>query len=205
MPSRNSLKEFAGNAYYHLYNRGNNKQVIFQDEKDYAKFLSLLKRHLDLEPHFDKQKREYPHLRNQISLLSYCLMPNHFHLLVLNKEQRGIELLMRSVSTSYVAYYNKKYQRVGPLFQGRYKASIIDTEPYVQHISRYIHRNPPDYHEYKFSSLKALLEDWEMNWLDKMEFWNIFEGTPKEYLEFVDDYEDYKDTLDEIEFDLAHP
>lgn len=203
MPSRNSLKEFAGDAYYHLYNRGVNKQIIFTEDQDFVVFLSLLKRHLDKEPHFDKQQREYPHLPKQISLLSYCLMPNHFHLLIHNKESHGIELLMRSVATAYVSYFNRKYKRVGPLFQGRYKASMIDSDTYLQHISRYIHLNPREYEKYKYSSYKAIVENWNVGWLATEELMNTFEGTRKDYAEFVADYEDHKAMLDEIKHDLA--
>lgn len=203
MPSRNIIKDFAGDSYYHLYNRGWNKQDIFLDAQDYAVFLSLLKRHLSKEPSVDKQQREYPHLVKQVSVLSYCLMPNHFHLLVHNIESHGIELLMRSVATSYVAYFNRKYQRIGSLFQGRYKASLIDSDEYLQHISRYIHRNPKDYTGYPYSSYKAITQSWIVEWLSSEELLDTFEGTRKDYVEFVADYQDYKSMLDEIIPELA--
>ncbi len=203
MPSRNILKEFGEGCYYHIYNRGVNKQLIFNEEQDYIVLLNIFKRHLSAEPQVDKLGRYFKHLKNDASLLAYCLMPNHFHLFVLNKTQRGIEELMRSIATSYSIYYNKKYERVGPLFQGRYKASLIESEQYFGHISRYIHRNPKDYRNYKFSSYTALMNNWNTEWLDKKEFWNTFDGTPKEYEEFVADYEDYKETLDDLRIELA--
>ncbi len=112
-------------------------------------------------------------------------------------------MFMRSVSTAYVSYYNRKYQRIGPLFQGRYKASIIDVDSYLQHISRYIHRNPSDYSHYKYSSYKAITEEWNVNWLSSTELLETFEGTLSDYVDFTADYEDYKSMLDEIKHDLA--
>lgn len=203
MPSRNSIKQFADNAYYHIYNRGNNKQTVFHDDQDYKVFLNLLKRHLSLKPSYDRQGRKYPHLKDSAGLLTYCLMPNHFHLLVLNRSTRGIESLMRSVSTSYVGYYNKKYQRIGSLFQGRYKAALITNDAYLQHISRYIHLNPKGYQDYPYSSYKALTQNWCVEWLDAVSFWDTFDGNIHDYKEFVADFEDYKKSLETIEQELA--
>ncbi len=204
MPSRNILKEFGAGSYYHIYNRGVNKQQIFNDTDDYVVLLNIFKRHLGEKPQADRLGREIKHLRNDVSLLTYCLMPNHFHLFVLNKTERGIEELMRSVATSYSMYYNKKYKRVGPLFQGRYKASLIESERYFAHISRYIHRNPTKYKTYQYSSYIALTQNWNVEWLDKKEFWKTFEGSVKDYEDFVADYEDYKETLDELSIELAN-
>ncbi len=203
MPSRNVIKEFGEGSYYHLYNRGVNKDRIFHDDQDYATFLNFLKRHLSKEPQSDRLGRSYKHLYKDVALISYCLMPNHFHLFVLNKTQRGIEELMRSIATSYSIYYNKKYQRIGPLFQGRYKASLIESEHYFAHISRYIHRNPSNYRTYSYSSYQALTKGWDVKWLNEAEFWNTFDGTIEEYIDFVDDYDDFKESLDFISEDLA--
>lgn len=203
MPARNSIKEYASEHYYHIYNRGMSKQEIFHEDDDYRYFLYLLKRHLSPQPVTDKYGREYVHLAKSIHLVSYCLMPNHFHLLIYNDEQDGMELLMRSVITTYSMYYNKKYDHSGRLFQGTYKASLIESERYIQHISRYIHRNPRDYKTYQYSSYQPLIRKWDMPWLTTMLFDDIFEGTVQEYEKFVSDSEDYKSTLEEIGFDLA--
>lgn len=203
MPARNTDKEYGENCYYHIYNRGANRTEIFHDEEDYSVFLNILKRHLSQRPCFDRVGREYRHLKKDISLLCYCLMPNHFHLLIYNKSKNGIELLMRSLATTYSMYYNKKYKHSGHIFQGVYKASLIEVEQYLDHISRYIHRNPKNYKTYDYSSYKALVGSWDVEWLDKEEFWNIFEGTTEEYKEFLDDYEDFKESIQEISEDLA--
>ena len=203
MPSRNSTKTLAEGHYYHVYNRGASKQAIFRDENDYTYFLYLLKRHLGTEEARDKYERPYRHLRSQVDLLCYCLMPNHFHLLLLNKEPTGIEQLLRSVSTAYSMYFNRKYQHSGHVFQGIYKASMIDHDAYLQHISRYILRNPDQYKSYSFSSYTALAQEWSVDWLSTDELLQTFEGTKKNFLQFIDDYEDYKNTLDDIEYELA--
>jgi hypothetical protein len=131
-------------------------------------------------------------------------MPNHFHLLLLNKESSGMELLMRSLTTAYSMYYNKKYKHSGHVFQGIYKASMIDSDSYIQHISRYILLNPKGYKEYAYSSYKSVAEDWNVEWLDTKELLSTFEGTKQEYLDFIADYSDYKDSLEDIELELAN-
>lgn len=204
MPSRNSIKVHAAEQYYHVYNRGANKQRIFHDADDYTFFLHLLKRHLSSEEVRDRYGRPYRHLRDQVEVLSYCLMPNHFHLLILNKESDGMELLMRSLTTAYSMYYNKKYRHSGHLFQGIYKASMIDSDAYLQHIARYVMRNPTEYRTYDYSSYQALAHGWSVEWLNSKLLLETFEGTKKEYLDFIDDYEDYKKTLEDIELELAN-
>lgn len=145
MASRNALKVDIAEQYYHVYNRGVNKGVIFQDADDYRVFLNLLKRYLDKGHQNDVHKSPVHTLNGKIEINAYCLMPNHFHLLIYQLEEGSMKKLIQSVCSSYTAYFNKKYSRVGHLFQGVYKASLISTDAYVQHISRYIHLNPKDY------------------------------------------------------------
>src|SRR3989344_6792864 len=101
MPLRNVVKEFVPESYYHVYNRGVHHQNIFQGERDYTTFLSLFKRHLSKEPAQDQTRRPIPHLRDEIELLAFCLMPSHFHLLIYNRKEPGLTDLMRSVMTAY--------------------------------------------------------------------------------------------------------
>lgn len=203
MPSRNIVKLYGDDQYYHVYNRGVNKDDIFRDDSDYAVLLSLLKRHLSNEIAHDKFGREFKHLKNDVALLAYCLMPNHYHLLLLNRNKTGVEQLMRSIGTAYSRYFNKKYGRVGPVFQGNFKASLIYSDSYIQHISRYIHLNPENYKNYRWSSYIAITQRQSVEWLDSNELLQTFNGTIKDYVDFVDDYIDYKDMLDEIKYDLA--
>lgn len=158
MPARNSIKISVENSFYHIYNRGVEKRIIFQDEQDYKVFLGYLKEYLSPPPDLSKVKQTFtlqgtsfqgiPHqpnnFFNKIDLLCYCLMPNHFHLLIKQTEKGLMESFMRSVATRYSMYFNKKYDRVGPLFQGIYKAIIILDENYLLHLSRYIHLNPSE-------------------------------------------------------------
>ena len=108
MPGRNILKEDVAETYYHIYARGVDKQKIFLDDADFIYFLSLLKRYLS--PELTKTPRgiEYPKLYNDINLLAYCLMSNHFHLLLHEKVEDGITKFMWKLLTAYAMYFNKK-------------------------------------------------------------------------------------------------
>ncbi len=203
MPSRNIVKIYADKQYYHIYNRGVNKSDIFLDGQDYSVFLSLLKRHLSKEPAYDKYHRPFKHIHNDVALLTYCLMPNHFHLLVLNVHEKGVKELMQSVATAYARYFNRRYDRVGPVFQSNFKASHIDSDQYLQHISRYIHLNPSGYKSYPYSSYQAIVKGWNVEWLSTEKLLETFEGTVDDYAKFVADYEANKEIMDELKYELA--
>jgi putative transposase len=175
------------------------------DDEDYRYFLGLFDRHLGSKVTIYRYK-ESPNYSKKLELIAYCLMPNHFHILIYQIEKDGMEKLMRSVGTAYTMYFNKKYKRVGSLFQDRYKAVMISDDSYYAHISRYIHLNPldinNDYKTYQYSSLNGWLNDSERpNWLKpdrvKCEFRNN-----KDYTEFLDSYKKVKDELDVIKKDL---
>lgn len=110
--------------------------------------------------------------------------------------------LMRSLMTSYSMYFNRKYKRVGPVFQSRYRASRISQNSYLEHISRYIHLNPYDWENYPYSSLRYYLDKARAEWIHPNEIVQIFPSR-EQYLEFVKDYEGYKEMLDEIHWELA--
>ena len=203
MPGRNIIKIFAINNYYHVYNRGVAKQVIFHDDEDYRVFLNLIKRYLDIETHTDKYGRPYEQLRDQVELLAYCLMPNHFHLLCYLNDEQAITRLLRNISCAYTTYYNKKYNRVGTLFQGRYKASRITSDDYLLHISRYIHLNPKDYKQWAYSSLPAYLGKIQTAWLQPTRIMELFKGGPDEYEQFIENNKPNKDILEDLKYELA--
>src|SRR3990167_3657708 len=147
MPAKNSLKDYAPDSYYHVYNRGVAKQDIFLDEQDYKTFLSYLKLYLtpiDLQGQSLKASpsRQLKNYFQELKLLAYCLMPNHFHLFVFQKEDNSMADFLRSLGTKYSMYFNKKYKRVGHVFQGRYKAVMVKTETQFIYLSKYIHSNP---------------------------------------------------------------
>jgi len=158
MPPKNSLKEYCSNCYYHIYNRGVAKQDIFKDEQDYSVMLNYLKEYLLVkdndqlrellqQPSLDYHQREktqkmisLKNYHDEISLLAFCLMPNHFHFLLKQNGERSIYNFMNSLCTRYSMYFNNKYKRVGSLFQGVYKAVTVNTDEQLVYLSYYIHR-----------------------------------------------------------------
>ncbi len=203
MPSRNRIKVYAPGYAYHLYNRGNNRERIFLETDDYAVFLNLLKRHLGQKQVSDKLGRPYRNLHKEVELLAFCLMPNHYHLLIYQHTDDAIIQLMRSVATSYSGYFNKKYDRVGRVFQDAYRAVIVDQEDYWQHISRYIHLNPRDWRKWEWSSLAYYTGQKQADWVRPNRLLELFEGDG-EYADFVADYEQHKSMLDELKPLLAN-
>lgn len=203
MPGRNLEKTYVEDTFYHVYNRGVNKEPIFKEQSDYVVFLNLFKRYLGEEPTENKLGGKYPWLHNDIELVAFCLLPNHFHALVYQHRLDSMTQLFKALSTSYGMYFNKKYQRVGPLFQNRFKASLINQDEYLQHISRYIHLNPKDYRRWDFSSLPYYLEERDAIWIRPQRILDLFDSIA-DYREFLEDYEDYKRNLDKIKSELAN-
>ncbi|NQU95650.1 MAG: transposase [Candidatus Omnitrophica bacterium] len=132
-------------ACYHIITRGNQKQRIFSENNDHARYLGILKR----------AKKKY-----KISLYSYCLMPNHVHLLIEAEEVEKISKFMQWVNRGYTACFNSKYDKVGHLWQGRFKSKPILKGEYLVHCSTYIEENPvranmvDDPVKYKWSSYR---------------------------------------------------
>ncbi|MBU0569395.1 transposase [Patescibacteria group bacterium] len=145
MARKNSVKTYVKDGYYHIYNRGVGKQDIFLDVADYNKFQYYLESYLSPPPDpkeliktftlkdgvFKGISRQPKNYHQQINLTAYCLMPNHFHLLLQQKDFMSMKEFLHSLSIRYAMYFNKKYDRVGPLFQGRYKASLVGDDRYL--------------------------------------------------------------------------
>lgn len=204
MPAKNAVKQYIEQSYYHVYNRGVEKRVTFQDERDYATFMNLLKRYLSSEECKDSRGNTYESYSGRVELLSFCLMPNHFHMLFyLSSDPKSITTLMQKVTSSYTTYFNKRHKRVGHLFQGVYKASYIIDDPYLMHISRYIHLNPRDYQSWSYSSLPYYINGWRSTWIKPARILELFESVGA-YKEFVADYDAYKAELDQIKSTLAN-
>jgi len=158
MPAKNARKQYLKNGYYHLYNRGVEKRKIFMDKQDYAVFLSYLRDYLlpknnenlnkiiaDPKISWKEKDKALKLLRlnnfsSDISLLSFCLMPNHFHLFIKQANENSIDKFINSLCTRYTMYFNKKYKRVGSLYQGVYKAVLVTNEKQFVYLSRYIHK-----------------------------------------------------------------
>lgn len=204
MPSRNVVREFAPDSYYHVYNRGIEKRVIFADEQDYTVFLGLLKKYLSGEPPNKQNRHIFKNFQGELKLLAYCLMPNHLHLLFYQSSKSAIIELMRRVNTSYVMYFNNRYQRVGGLFQGAYRASRIDADAYLHHISRYIHLNPNDYKHWAYSSYPVYIGAKKTAWVNPGPILSLFDGGSLEYQQFLDDYVETKAELAVLKHQLAN-
>ena len=151
--------ELSNEQYYHVYNRGVDRRVTFTQKNDYQRFLYLLHACNDTQPILNSQfyyrglaSIEKRNRETIVDILSFCLMPNHFHLLLRQRADNGISRFMQKLGTGYTMYFNTKYQRSGSLFQGTFKAIHIDEETYLTHLTRYIHLNPlelkePDWKE----------------------------------------------------------
>jgi len=177
---------FVPREYYHVYNRGNSKQKIFLDKKDYQRFIDLLYA-INSDEKFNfsdsikgisvyEKKKE----NRLVSIGAYCLMPNHFHILITPLSEDGMSRFMQKLSTAYVMYFNRKYKRTGSLFQGKFKAEHVDNDVYLKYIFSYIHLNP----------VKLIQKDWKQVGLkDKQKAFSYL----TDYY-----YSSFKDYLDEI-------
>ena len=137
---------------------------IFKNRHDYAQFLGTIENYLSA----GERKTRSNLVANDINLICYCLMPNHFHLLCQNKTETGITKLMRRILTSYALFFNKRYGREGPVIQGNYRAVLIKSEEQLVHDARYIHINPGKtikVANYAYSSLKYYLKKEGPDWL----------------------------------------
>jgi len=148
---------FVPGEYYHIYNRGNSKQKIFLDAKDYKRFVDLLYA-VNSEDKFnfsDSIKGISVYERNTkdklVSIGAYCLMPNHFHILVTPLSEEGLSKFMQKLSTAYAMYFNKKNKRTGSIFEGKFKAEHLNNDRYLKYIFSYIHLNP----------IKLIQKDWK--------------------------------------------
>lgn len=143
-------------GYYHIMIRGNERKNIFQDEEDKLRFIETL---------YEKQQG------NRFSLYAFCLMDNHVHLM-LSEGLEDVAKVMKRISVSYVYYFNKKYKRVGHLFQDRFRSEIVEDDSYALALARYIHQNPvkagmvKSVGEYKWSSYTCYLN--ESNYFSKV-------------------------------------
>jgi len=225
MPARNRIKTYIPDTYYHLYNRGVEKRGIFLDAQDYAVWQSYLKVYLlpknveeltrifssDVTTTIEKEKaRRLLQLNNfseTIRLHAYCFMSNHFHLLIHQKDGENIDQFMNSLGTRYTMYFNKKYKRVGPLFQGVYKAVRVTSEEQLLYLTKYIHRNPYGGNRskgetYPYSSYAKYSSSEHELWVDTQTICSMWRLTPSKYRAFVEEQKDdermYKSLKDVI-------
>lgn len=207
MPYR--IIPFVNEQIYHIFNRGVEKRPTFQKSRDYQRYLKSLQ-YYQLQgpkPSFSKFFQPSIHKidfsKKIVEILAYCLMPNHFHLLIKQKSDKAITEFVSKLINSYTKYFNTKYDRVGPLFQGQFKAVLIEREEQLIHVSRYIHLNPitsflvKDLADYKWSSYHEYVDINHNGICIKEEILRFFKS-PKEYRQFVLDQIDYGQTLEII-------
>lgn len=169
MPGRKVF--LATGEIYHIFNRGSEKRNTFLQMRDYDRFIKTFyyyqfsgnkpkfsffnKSQLNFSKPISKEKH--------LEIIAYCLMPNHFHMLVKQLSDSGIAHFIQQVCNSYSKYFNIKYRRVGPLWQNRFKAVRIENDEQLMHVSRYIHLNPvvaritKDINKYSWSSYSEYL------------------------------------------------
>ncbi len=143
---------FSVGEYYHVYNRGTEKRAIFLDRFDRARFLillyicnnrdSILSREIIEDRPFETERG-----KPLVDIGAYCLMGNHFHLLLHEKVENGISTFMQKLSTAYAMYFNRKRERTGGLFEGKFKAKHSADDDYLRYLFAYIHLNPVEHIE----------------------------------------------------------
>ena len=143
---------FLAGEYYHIYNRGVDSRIIFKDEYDYERFMVLLhlcngKNTVDMR-NYSREGKSFAKIFSVdmgdklVDIGAYCLMPNHFHILIYERIEGGISMFMKKISTAYSMYFNRKYERKGGLLDRPFKAKHIDKDPYLNWVFSYIHLNP---------------------------------------------------------------
>jgi len=161
---------------YHVMSRTNSGEDSFTHDREYKKFLYYLEKYADLF---------------SFRLHAWCLMPNHFHLLLESANQQELSELMRRLLTAYTVYFNRRNKRHGHLFQGRFKSYVVDKAQYLLSLSRYIHMNPSqlsrsrDIMSYKWSSLRYYIHGGEPRFLYTQEILDWFKGSRRKYEHFV--------------------
>ena len=211
---------FANEEIYHVYNRGVDRRPVFtqirefqraEDTFNYYRFSNLNLRFSKYqELSLDKRKEFLSNLSNNhpklVDIISDCLMPNHFHFLLKQKEEDGISTFLANFTNSYTKYFNTRHDRTGSLFQGPFKATIIESDEQLLHVSRYIHLNPvvanlvtkEKFDSYPWSSLKEFLNEKENGICDKSQILTFF-SSPEKYRNFLYDQIDYAKSLKKIE------
>lgn len=133
--------------YYHIYNRGNTKQVIYTSNDEYERFKNLLyvangTKHFEVRGMKNSDMLDFERGEPLVSIGVYCLMPNHFHILLTPIVEMGVQQFMQKLATAYSMYFNKRHLRTGSLYEGKFKARHADSDRYLKYLYAYIHLNP---------------------------------------------------------------
>jgi putative transposase len=215
--SRNIV--FANNEVYHVFNRGIDKRLTFINKRGYnyalegMRFYQFDNKHLRLSKYLalPLNKRMqflsqlYLNYKRRVQVLAFCLMPNHFHFLLRQKMDHGVSLFAADFTNSYTKYFNSKNKRVGPLFQGLFKAVHIESDEELIHVSRYIHLNPVTAYLMDIEDLKGNIYSSYREYIDQVAYsislpevvLGLF-ANRKAYIKFVENQVDYARALDKI-------
>jgi len=210
---------FANEEVYHVWNRGVERRPTFITKSEYLRALTTLDFYRFQNPSLrlskalllQKEEREkfFLNLRTEgkklVEVISYCFMPNHFHFLLKQKIKNGVPRFVSNFTNSYTRYFNTKEERIGPLFQGIFKAVHIENERQLIHVSRYIHLNPvvsfvikeKDLDTYPWSSLPEFLGTEKRGICDSEIVLGLFPSKEK-YRQFVHDQIDYAKKLEMV-------
>lgn len=207
MPYR--VTPFINQSFYHIFNRGVNKQAIFLTDRNHQRFLETLQYYQfsGPKPRFSTHKRfkvkDFSNNPKIVEIICYCLMPNHFHILLRQLRDGGVSEFVSKVSNSYTKYLNTKHNRSGPLLQGEFKAVSIETDEQLLHVSRYIHLNPfvaqlvNKHADYKYSSYPTFTGLYNDNRCNPEPILEMI-GGPEKYKDFVTGHEDYARELSQL-------
>lgn len=218
MPTNRNLV-FADDEIYHVFNRGIERRPTFTTKTEFNRAMLALDlyRFSDLPIRLskiltlplDEREQVIRNIRKEsgkvVEIICFCLMPNHFHFLLRQKLETGISTFAANFTNSYTKYFNAKHERVGPLFQGLFKAVHIQSDEQLVHVSRYIHLNPvssylieaDELESYKWSSYPEYIGKASTNIADKEIVLNMFDSKEK-YKEFVLAQVDYARELERI-------
>lgn len=208
---------FATGQYYHIFNRGIVRQPVFLTKKDYERFLLTLdfyrfsnppvrlSRFLQLpEEEREKIQKQVKEKNKLVKILCFSLLPNHYHLLLKQTQNIGISKYLSKLTNSYTRYFNIKRKRVGDLFEGVFKAVLIETDEQLIHLSRYIHLNPlvsyvvndKEFLAYPWTSLRDYLGE-DSGLVETKTILDFFK-IKGEYKQFVLDQVEYAKKLEAI-------
>ncbi len=209
---------FVNGQVYHIFNRGVNLSNIFFDKRDYRRAINLLSFYQvgDAPIRYSKFIKSAGEIRKNyeeslkkmqrvVDIICFCLMPNHFHLLLKQKEEDGIAKFIRNFQIGYSRYINEKENRIGALFQGQFKAVRVENDEQLIHLSRYIHLNPfssfliknlSEIEKYSWSSYSEYIFD--INGICQKELILSFFRNKNDYRKFVLNNADYQRKLDKI-------
>jgi putative transposase len=213
VPYRKEL--LADGEIYHVLNRAAGQIPVFTTPREYRRFLTLLDYYKhEQQISYSRYQRLSQDIKDTIDIhegdklveiYSYCIMPNHFHLLLKQLKEFGISKMIRNIEGAFVRYFNLRHDRKGPLFESMFKAIRIESEEQFLHVSRYIHLNPSssfivkieESENYPWSSLPEYIRRRPNNFIDKDLIIKLAGGAEK-YKKFVYDHADYQRELDVI-------